>query len=454
MKKFSAILLAVLMMLSMTAMAATINVTGVVAKEYSAYQIFAIEKNDTTSAEIFTIESDSVWFDTVKTALGDTLVKRNSDASDKTWGVNGEVSSDTAKGLAAALKTAYDAMETKPTADATAPASAEGKATMIVDNAGYYFVTSSLGALCMMDTANDTANVEEKNGAPTVDKKVEGQDAATADIGKELTYTATITVADANPTNYVYHDAMSDSLTFSGVDSVSVTLNGAEYTDFEVKTTTLGDECDFHVVLKDGTFKMNDVVVITYKATINEKALTVSATNDADLTYGENGNATNDSVTVKTGSIVIDKYATNKDDAEDKSTKLANAQFVLKNADGKFYSVDADGVVTWVDNQTDATVRTTDTDGKATFAGVADGTYNLVEIAAPAGYNLLTAPVSVNVTSNEAVSVSVTASVGNSTGSSLPSTGGMGTTLFYVVGSLMMAAAVVVLVAKKKVAAK
>lgn len=94
---------------------------------------------------------------------------------------------------------------------------------------------------------------------------------------------------------------------------------------------------------------------------------------------------------------------------------------------------------------------TTDNNGTATFGGLADGTYYLEEIKAPAGYNQLTDPVEVKVEGGTAeVNLTVTAKVENSAGTLLPSTGGMGTTVFYVLGFVLVMGAVVLLVTKKR----
>ena len=95
---------------------------------------------------------------------------------------------------------------------------------------------------------------------------------------------------------------------------------------------------------------------------------------------------------------------------------------------------------------------TTDNNGTATFGGLADGTYYLVEIKAPAGYNQLTAPAKVTVagSSTDTTKLTVTAEVENKTGTLLPSTGGMGTTVFYVLGFVLVMGAVVLLVTKKR----
>ena len=116
---------------------------------------------------------------------------------------------------------------------------------------------------------------------------------------------------------------------------------------------------------------------------------------------------------------------------------------------------ETDKKVVWVDNQSDATSKTTDDNGAASFDGLANGTYYLEETAAPAGYNLLEKPEKVEVKGGDTeAKLSVTAKVANNTGALLPSTGGMGTTLFYVLGSMMVLAAVVLLVTKKRMSMK
>ena len=104
--------------------------------------------------------------------------------------------------------------------------------------------------------------------------------------------------------------------------------------------------------------------------------------------------------------------------------------------------------------QKDATVVTTDDKGAAEFTGLEDGTYTLKEIEAPAGYNLLTNTIDLTIegSDEDVTTLTVTSKVANATGSQLPSTGGMGTTIFYSIGILMMAVSAVLLVAKKRAA--
>lgn len=124
-----------------------------------------------------------------------------------------------------------------------------------------------------------------------------------------------------------------------------------------------------------------------------------------------------------------------------------------------YYKADeTSGEVTWVaeaDRDTAATKVITDADGAASFDGVADGTYYLEEVKAPAGCNLLTAPVEVTVnganggTVTEA-NLTATAKIANNTGSLLPSTGGVGTTMMFIVGGALALGAAVLFVTKKR----
>lgn len=98
---------------------------------------------------------------------------------------------------------------------------------------------------------------------------------------------------------------------------------------------------------------------------------------------------------------------------------------------------------------------TTGSDGAANFVGLKDGTYYLEETEAPAGYNRLKDPVTVKINGENATEANPSAlthteGVANNTGTELPSTGGMGTTVFYVIGSILVLAAVVLLVTKKR----
>lgn len=153
--------------------------------------------------------------------------------------------------------------------------------------------------------------------------------------------------------------------------------------------------------------------------------------------------------------------------------KLKDAQFVLYRLNGttkEYVAADSSNKVTgWTENTYDsnltpkATVFTTPENGTFTISGLDAGTYYLEEIKAPAGYNMLKEPIEIVITA----SIDQTTGVGtatvtynrtstgdvkveNQTGTELPSTGGIGTTIFYIVGSLLAVGAVILLVTKKR----
>ena len=111
---------------------------------------------------------------------------------------------------------------------------------------GYYLVDSSTGALCSLDTTADEVVIQEKNGVPSVEKTV---DAATANIGQTVTFTTTIT-AQPGAQKYVLHDKMSKGLTFDGSVTVKKGTTTVDETMYTLKTTGLGDGCTFEIAFE------------------------------------------------------------------------------------------------------------------------------------------------------------------------------------------------------------
>ena len=320
--------------------------------------------------------------------------------------------------------------------------------------------------------------IEEKNSAPTVEKEVKENSTDIygkkndASIGDTVEFKTTIRVIDGAPMNYVLHDKMSEGLTF---DANSVVVNVGEKTlaagtDYTLTSTGLEDGCTFEIAFTEGTLKPNDVVTVEYKATLNDKAVVAGAGNPNEtwLKYGENNTTTHDVTKTYTWEVKVLKY-TNKADVE---TPLAGAEFVLyREVDGEkqYVITDANHKVTgWVTDKTQATTFITPADGKFSITGLDTGVYYLEETKEPDGYNKLANPIKVvisatyddaagtgtaTVTYNEDDVANPDIKVLNQTGTELPSTGGMGTTLFYVVGGLLVAVAVVLLVTKKKMSA-
>lgn len=327
---------------------------------------------------------------------------------------------------------------------------------------GYYFVSGTSGAVCELATAKDI-QIRDKNEVPQIEKTVNDDD-GTVEIGQVLTYTITGKVPSTTGyTEYTYEvtDTMSKGLTFS--KDVKVTIGD---TDVTAAATITNNENGFvaSVNMMNYQDQIDAPVVITYTATVNEKAIQRDTeTNTATLKYSNNP-ADKDSydestvtVDVFSFNIVINKYATGNE-----NTKLEGAKFVLKNNEGKYYKYDAaTKAVTWVAAKADATEVSTDANGAARFDGLQAGTYNLEETAAPAGYNQLTKDIIIvldktgSATINGAASAlgdarSLTAGVANSTGTVLPETGGTGTVIFVALGALAVICAGVFLVTNKR----
>lgn len=333
---------------------------------------------------------------------------------------------------------------------------------------GYYLVVSDLGALVALDTTNPHADMLEKNSKPTDEKTVE-EDATKnygtkndADIGQTVNFKGTIEVKDGAPKNYVFHDTMSAGLTF---DASSVVVKNGETTlaagtDYTLVTEGLTDGCTFEVQFKDSALHPNDVIVVSYSAVVNEKAVIGEDgnLNTSKLTYTDTNDKTGETTPSETKTYTW-KFDLLKQNS--KEEPLAGAQFTLyrdsKCTDAiSLVKIDDETYRVAKTDETGVTVITTPESGKLIIQGLDSDTYYLKEIKAPDGYNLLKDPIKVVISDTGVVSYNDgkdtgTVTVVNLTGSELPSTGGIGTTIFYVVGGLLMLGAVVVLVTRKKV---
>lgn len=244
------------------------------------------------------------------------------------------------------------------------------------------------------------------------------------------------------------------------MNDISVTIDG--------NTVTLADACD-SITAENGDaitlkFKndwiktqVGNTITITYTATINQNALTIdNAKNTASLDYGNNTETNSTEVeppVIHTAKITVTKV-------DNKNQPLAGAGFILKNADGKYYNKANDtGSITWVDNIDNATELTT-TDAEngnvVVFDGLGAGTYTLEEKTVPDGYNKAENDTNMTVTiantdlTENIGTVEKPVTVTNNAGAVLPSTGGIGTTIFYVLGGVLIVAAVVLLVTRKR----
>ena len=424
---------------------------------YTAYKIFDVTYSGDNYS--YTISDTDAAFSTVKAYADVAANGLNLTAVANTNKYNVSIGAGfSAASFAQYLKTKVDSLGT---GTAFTKASDTMKASGLA--LGYYFVSGTSGAVCELATAKNI-EIRDKNEVPQIEKVVNDND-GTVEIGQVLTYTITGKVPSTTGyTEYTYEvtDTMSEGLTFS--KNVKVTIGG---TDVTAAATITNNENGFvaSVNMMNYQNQIDAPVVITYTATVNEKAIVNDKeTNTAVLKYSNNP-ADKDSydentvtVDVFSFNIVINKYAANNAD-----TKLEGAKFVLKKgANGPYYKYDAaTKVVSWVDAKADATEVTTGADGAARFDGLEAGTYHLEETVAPTGYNQLTKDITIVLDENGSATIngaasapgtdhSLTTGVANSTGTVLPETGGTGTVIFVALGALAVICAGVFLVTNKR----
>lgn len=338
-------------------------------------------------------------------------------------------------------------------------------------NLGYYLVGSTTGALCGLDTTNKHVDIEEKNGVPSVDKKIVQNDTDVesnfANIGETINFKTTIT-AQKGAQSYVLHDTMEKGFTFNKDVKVKVSgqtnyLNST--TDYEV-VENAEDKCTFDIKFKEEFLKtINDTtkIEVTYSAILNGDAeIHDNNDNTTHLTYGENNNTTTRTTHTVTYQISVLKYT------GDTNNTLANAKFSLYDAEtnGNIYKLvqktDTTNYRLAMTGEDGITEITTNNTGKFSIQGLKPGTYWLEETAAPKGYNKLAKRIKVVINDDgtlivdkkdrdENNSLINQVNVENKTGTVLPSTGGAGTTMIYLIGAVLVLGSGVVLATKRRV---
>ena len=462
MKKFMALFAALALVLAMavpafaaTATTGSITINKTVAgTEYKVYRIFDLESYDSANNK-YSYKLNSEW-DGFKSYPG---------ASDYfNINANGYVEwkKDTTEAEAknfAAL--AQEFLKTHTTVAVAASDTATGTSIEFTGlPLGYYLIDTSLGSLCILNTTKPDIEVDEKNSTPSVDKKIiEGNDRVAendAGIGDVVYYETTINVTAGNTTNYVLHDTMS-GLDFNDDVKVFSKNKNAELvaSDYTVSKTDFTDDCTFEITFNDSVLVAGDVLTVTYSGTVNSSAV-IGNMGNPNKTHLDYGNKHTPEAETKTYVWEVNVFKYTGD-----NTPLKDAQFVFyrKNGETKEYAqIAANGKITgWTQDETQRAVLTTPDTGKLQISGLDAGTYYLEEIEAPNGYNKLTDPIKVEIASKTGVITvdntqitGTTVEVENKAGTLLPSTGGIGTTIFYVVGGGLMVAAAVLLVAKKR----
>lgn len=455
------------------------------AHTYGAYQLF---KGDLATVDGKTVLSNIQWGDNVSSGTLITELKKISAFSSL---------SDTAsaKDVAKAIGDANisdDSAAAKELAEAVSKAvtgTAKGTTTIAADAtsgtitelpAGYYLVkddaaVSGEGAKTryILEVV-DNVTVTEKADVPTVDKTVgtEKKNVSDYNIGDPVPYTITGTL----PSNfadyktyktYTFTDTMSAGLTPPAAADVSIKVGDDDVTslfDVNISGQTMTISLKSGVDLKtakhgSSDFVASDKIVVTYNAVLNDNAVIGGTGNDntVDLTFSNNPNSGGDGDTGTTppDKVVVFTYKIIANKVNESNQPLAGAGFTLYKEDG-------------------TTVVKTFAAGDATsfeFKGVDAGTYILKETTVPTGYNkvddiTITITAQYDETKNppeissltctptdftvDLSAGSVTGTIKNQKGSELPSTGGIGTVIFYTLGSLLVIGCGIVLISRKR----
>ncbi len=327
---------------------------------------------------------------------------------------------------------------------------------------GYYLVDSSTGAYISVDTTNPDQKVNDKNVPPSISKEITSVDhgnvvhggaEAIAQVGDTINYTLTVSTKPGAE-NYVVTDTLSDGLTAPDPDDVTVA--GLTVTDdYTVSVSGQVITVTFTKAYLD-TITADTDITITYPAVLNSDAVIGAEGNPNSVTLKWGHNPDENETLPQTTKVYSAKISVTKTDGNNKG--LGGAEFVLKNSEDKYYHLKTDGTVEWVASPDDASKFTSDDTGalNGTFTGLTNGSYILEETVVPDGYNSISADdpslkFTIQNAEFEDSNLIQSATVVNNAGTVLPSTGGIGTTIFYVIGGLLVIGAAVILIARRKV---
>lgn len=361
--------------------------------------------------------------------------------------------------------------------------------------------------LLMVTHANWNVSITPKAEKPSVKKEVfdnfDNQDGtSTGDFGSSADHainekfqfklTATLPASTDHAYDYYdtyavcFKDTLSEGITYDGPDSVVIKSNNNTHdttidsSKYDIDTKNLENQNYFEVNIhdvkacaKDAGFDLNDgaTITFTYTAHLNEKA-TVNTTsgptdnkNSVQLQYSNNPRPGDYWGTTPKSEVYVFTYQLNntKRAETENGTPLKDVGFRLysdadyKNEvelyqDGKFYYP-----IKNASNKQAVEMKSAE-DGTFNVKGLDAGTYYLKETTTPADFTPCSVIPPVTITANhngnhvelDSSKLSTTIINKKAGGITLPSTGGIGTTLFYVVGGGLMVAAIVLLVTKKR----
>ena len=487
MKKIISLLLAAVMLFSLGINAAAYNVTMTTTEghSYTAYQVF---KGTLTEVDGSKILSDVEWGNGVNGAALLAALK-----ADHTYGTV-FADCESAADVADVLATYNDdsvaiAAIAKVIAANKTTAAGSGEGTIEDLAAGYYLIldTTNTNSMPEGETYSDfilevVSNVEvtAKDDSVTSQKKVKDtndstgvvddwQDSADHDIGDSVPFQLKATIAEDydkyETYKLIFHDKECEGLTFN--NDAKVFVDGTQINGGFTVNTPASDGDTFDVVFTDlktiANVKAGSVITVEYTSILNDKAAIGAAGNPNEMyvEYSNNPNADVDGIEDTTGKTPLDKvivftYQVNINKIDEKGAPLQGASFELfKKIGGEWTSL---GKIDGAELST------------FTWKGIDDGDYKLVETEAPRRYNSIE-DIEFTVTAEhdtlsddpELKSLNggnkfsgdidtgvLSTDIENKQGNTLPSTGGIGTTIFYVLGGLLVAFAAILLITKKR----
>lgn len=462
----------------------TITIENSNAKQtYKLYRILDLESYNNVD-QAYSYKLSTKWTGFLEYVGVSAYLKRNTDNDYVTW-VNAKKDEETMrKFVKLALKYAGEKTIEQ---DGLVKNESETTKNITTDplKLGYYLVSSTAGGLISIDTNNPNKNIQEKNGVPTVTKMLSTDYGTTylakknsINAGNDVFYQTTITFKPGAK-NYILHDIMDSKLKFEGIlDAHTNISNGLDRSKYYELNKTPTDGCTFEVTFKDAFYtdfrdKIDNeelkTVTFTYHAIFEEENgsyINQPMKNTTHVTYGDSNTESNtDETETYTFGVPVLKYT------EENGVRktLANAQFNLykDSVDNeanklKFTYDSTNEYYRYTKGESGNDTMTSNGTKAFTITGLEAGTYYLKETKAPNGYNALTSPIKIEIKQKDDGKQQIlmndrevtTVEVLNNKGSLLPSTGGMGTTLIYLIGAALVLGSGIVLANKKRAKAK
>lgn len=492
-RKLASLLLALVMVfaLATTAFAQDVTVTGgtgsitisnaAKGETYTIYKLF----DATVNADGSSIAYTGTIPESLKTYF----------TADENGYISATLAAKDGENMSEGLKSALKAWTATATAAATAES--DGSALNFKELAyGYYVVTTTQGdQVISVDSTMPNVTIVDKNSSTPKDlnKTASSNDVS---IGDTVTYTVSFKTSNyygagteaKEIVSYTIEDTLPEFLSDVTVTSIIVDNDGNDTTTND-RTNVTDQFADKKIVIDwydeanhQFLYDNGATVTITYTAVVTDKAAIDGNgnTNKVTVTWTTKGGVEPGPDKVATDETIF-TYAIALKKVNNKGNALPGAVFQFP-----FYvksTVDANGAYIYAGTTAGTGLTnqiTTPDSGVIVVKGVKSGSYEITEITAPAGYNKLTAPVTVKAVKTgststhttvyldkdgNVVDASATATevkvdidtiaatavvVVNKAGTELPSTGGMGTTVFYVLGAVLVLGAVVLLVTKKR----